>query len=69
MIPEARGVEVKKKSKRYRKGLEQVEAGKLYPLADALKVLKELPPAKFDETVELAFFMGCLLYTSDAADE
>jgi large subunit ribosomal protein L1 len=49
---------VKKKSKRYRQGVEKVEAGRLYPLADALKVLKELPPAKFDETVELALFMG-----------
>lgn len=58
MTVEARGVQVKKKSKRYRQGLEKVGGGKLYPLADAVKLLKELPPAKFDETVELALFMG-----------
>jgi len=45
---------MKKGSKRYRQGREKIEAGRLYPLREALKLIKELPPAKFDETVELA---------------
>jgi large subunit ribosomal protein L1 len=49
---------VKKKSKRYRQGAEKVKAGELYPLGEAVRLLKELPPAKFDETIELALFMG-----------
>ncbi|MCX6353297.1 MAG: 50S ribosomal protein L1 [Candidatus Aureabacteria bacterium] len=49
---------MKKKSKRYRKGLEKVEAGKVYPLQAAIALLKEMPAAKFDETVDLAFVLG-----------
>ncbi len=49
---------MKKRSKRYRQGAEKIKAGSLYPLEEAISLLKELPPAKFDETVELAFTMG-----------
>ncbi|MCX6356643.1 MAG: 50S ribosomal protein L1 [Candidatus Aureabacteria bacterium] len=49
---------MKKKSKRYRKGLEKLEQGRVYALADAVALLKELPAAKFDETVDLAFVLG-----------
>lgn len=49
---------MKKKSKRYRKGAEKIETGKRYLLAEAVKLLGELPPAKFDETVELALCLG-----------
>jgi len=49
---------VKKKSTRYRQGAEKIEAGRRYPIADAVKVLGELPAARFDETVELALCLG-----------
>lgn len=49
---------MKKRSKRYREALAKVEEGKLYSLNDAIALLKELPAAKFDETVELSFFLG-----------
>jgi len=49
---------MKKRSKRYRKGLEKLEAGKLHPLREAISVLKEMPPAKFDESVDLSFVLG-----------
>jgi large subunit ribosomal protein L1 len=49
---------VRKRSKRYRQGRDTIESGRLYLLSDALKLIKELPPAKFDETVELALTLG-----------
>ena len=49
---------MKKKSKRYRQGAEKIKAGALYPLQEAIALLKELPPAKFDETVELTVNLG-----------
>lgn len=49
---------MKKKSKRYRQGAEKIKAGALYPLQEAIALLKELPPAKFDETVELTVHLG-----------
>ena len=49
---------MKKKSKRYRQGAEKIAAGTRYPLADAVKLLGELPAAKFDETVEMALCLG-----------
>ncbi len=48
----------KKYSKRYRKALELVEAGKAYPLGSAVEVLGKLPKAKFNESVDLAFKLG-----------
>src|SRR5689334_20205546 len=45
-------------SKRYRKGLEQVDAKKSYPLKAAVEVLNKFPKAKFNETVDLAFRLG-----------
>src|SRR5713226_3279796 len=48
----------KKHSKRYRKALEQVQAGNLYPLKNAVEVLAKFPKAKFNETVEVAFKLG-----------
>ena len=45
-------------SKRYRKGLEQVDAGKVYPLKEAVGVLTKFPRAKFNETIDLAFKLG-----------
>ena len=42
-----------KRSKRYLAMLEKVDKTKLYGLREAVELLKELPPAKFDETVEM----------------
>src|ERR1700677_4756242 len=47
-----------KHSKRYRKGLEQVDSKVLYPLKSAVEVLAKFPKAKFNETVEVAFKLG-----------
>lgn len=48
----------KKPSKRYRKGLEAVDALKKYPLSAAVEILEKFPKAKFNETVEVAFHLG-----------
>ncbi|EEF61405.1 50S ribosomal protein L1 [Pedosphaera parvula] len=48
----------KKYSKRYRKGLELVDAKNHYPLKNAVEVLAKFPKAKFNETVEVAFRLG-----------
>src|SRR6478609_6160997 len=48
----------KKHSKRYRKGLELVDAKNHYPLKSAVEVLAKFPKAKFNETVEVAFRLG-----------
>src|ERR1700760_2725174 len=47
-----------KPSKRYRKGLEQVDTKTFYPLKSAVEVLAKFPKAKFNETVEVAFKLG-----------
>src|SRR3990170_3986271 len=44
--------------KRLKKAREGVDREKLYPLADAIKMIKERAKAKFDETVELAMNHG-----------
>src|SRR4026209_696741 len=45
-------------NKRFKKGLEQVDANKTYPLKAAVEVLAKFPKAKFNETVDLAFRLG-----------
>jgi large subunit ribosomal protein L1 len=40
------------RGKRYRAGYENVDRDRTYPPAEAVSILKEFPPAKFDETVE-----------------
>lgn len=47
-----------KHSKRYRTAAARVEREKLYDPHEALALLKGLPAAKFDETVELAVNLG-----------
>src|SRR5260370_19346543 len=47
-----------KPSKRYRKGLEQVDSKTYYPLKAAVEVLAKFPKAKFNEPVEVAFKLG-----------
>ena len=44
-----------KRAKAYRA---QVEAGKVYPLAEALTLLKSVPAAKFVESVDVAINLG-----------
>jgi large subunit ribosomal protein L1 len=44
--------------KRIRSAREGIEATKLYPLDQAVKLIKERAKAKFDETVELAMNLG-----------
>jgi large subunit ribosomal protein L1 len=47
-----------KLSKRMRAIREKVESGKLYPISEAITLLKELSSVKFDETVEVAVNLG-----------
>ena len=47
-----------KRSKLYKAQLEKFDKLKTYQLADAVKVLKELPQVKFDQTVESSFKLG-----------
>src|SRR6267143_1818173 len=44
--------------KRLKKAREGVDREKLYPLADAVKLVKERAKSKFDETVEIAMNLG-----------
>src|ERR1700691_2058593 len=44
--------------KRTEKAREGVDREKLYPLVDAIKMVKERAKAKFDETVEIAINLG-----------
>jgi large subunit ribosomal protein L1 len=47
-----------KPGKRHGQALQLVDRDRFYSPLEALKLLKELPPAKFDETVEVAFRLG-----------
>ena len=47
-----------KRSKRYRKAAEMIEEGKNYSLSDAVGLLKQFPPAKYDETVTVSIRLG-----------
>src|SRR5260370_1232197 len=45
-------------SKRYDKASAQREAEKHYILEDAVRIIKEMPAAKFDESVDISFRLG-----------
>ena len=47
-----------KHSKRFQQAFERVDRTKNYEPSEALSLLKELPGAKFDETVEVAVKLG-----------
>lgn len=49
---------MKKQSKRFRNALQTADLDKGYPLKDAIDVLFKLPPAKFDESVELSLHLA-----------
>ncbi len=55
--PKTRTV-LERKSKKFRKAAEQVEAGKTYSLKDALELAVKTSPVKFDATVELHVRLG-----------
>jgi large subunit ribosomal protein L1 len=46
------------RGKRYEQALQLVERDQQYPPGEALRLLKQFPEAKFDETVEVAFRLG-----------
>ncbi|MBI1840669.1 MAG: 50S ribosomal protein L1 [Verrucomicrobia bacterium] len=45
-------------SKRYKKALSLLEAGKTYSLKSAVETLAKFPKAKFNETIDIAFRLG-----------
>lgn len=47
-----------KQSKRFRKAVEGLERERVYSLEEAIGKLKEIPAAKFDETVDIAINLG-----------
>jgi large subunit ribosomal protein L1 len=49
---------MKKHGKKYRAALEKMEPGRKYSLDEAVRKLKEVAFAKFDETVELTVWLG-----------
>ena len=44
--------------KRYLNAIKEVDGDKLYPLSDAVAIIKKMATAKFDETVEMHFRLG-----------
>jgi large subunit ribosomal protein L1 len=48
----------KKRSKRYEAARKVVDSSRKYALVDAVKVLKSMPPAKYDMTVTLSMRLG-----------
>ena len=54
-------------SKRYEQAATLVDRKKAYPLEEAVALLKEMPKAKFDETVELSISLGIDPAKSDQA--
>jgi hypothetical protein len=47
-----------KEGKRIRAAREGIEVTKLYPLEEAIKLVKERATAKFDETIEVSMNLG-----------
>lgn len=47
-----------KHGKRYREAMAKIDRDRLYEAAEAVQLLKELPTAKFDETVEVSIRLG-----------
>ena len=55
----------KSKRKEYINSLED----KKYNVSDAMEFIQASPKVKFNESIDVAINLGCLLYTSDAADD
>ncbi len=47
-----------KRGKNYKQAASKLEPGKTYTLGDAIKLMRQMPRAKFDETVEAAVRLG-----------
>lgn len=47
-----------KRSKRYQAAVKLVDSKKVYPLTEAVKLLKQIPATKADQTVDFAFKLG-----------
>jgi len=47
-----------KHGKRYQEAIKKVDKNTMYDPADAIKLVKEISNAKFDETIDLAFRLG-----------
>ncbi|WP_166356089.1 50S ribosomal protein L1 [Phytoactinopolyspora limicola] len=47
-----------KRSKGYRAAAEKIDSSRLYPAADAVRLVKETSPTKYDATVEVAMRLG-----------
>jgi len=47
-----------KRSKRYEEAAKLVDRDKLYPLTEAIDVVKKFPAAKFDQTLTISFRLG-----------
>lgn len=47
-----------RKGKRLRKALDGIERERVYPIEEAIKLIKERAGAKFDETIEIAMNLG-----------
>lgn len=47
-----------KRGKNYKQAAEKLEQGKAYTLGDAIKLIRQMPRAKFDETLEAAVRLG-----------
>jgi large subunit ribosomal protein L1 len=45
------------RSKRFKEGEKLVDKAKLYPLKEAIAVLRSVPKTKFDESVDIAFYL------------
>ncbi|GGA53591.1 50S ribosomal protein L1 [Kroppenstedtia guangzhouensis] len=52
------GNTVAKHGKKYQDALKKIDREQAYELEEALRLVKEVAPAKFDETVEAAFRLG-----------
>jgi large subunit ribosomal protein L1 len=51
-------VVTRRSSKRYATAAAKLQAEHAYTVEEALRLLKEMPPAKFDESVDLSFRLG-----------
>lgn len=56
--PHCTNTMAKKRSKRYEAAKKAVDSSRKYPLAEAVKLLKSMPPAKYDMTVTLSMHLG-----------
>lgn len=49
---------MKKRSKRYQESAKLADAGKAYTLAEAIAILKKFAPTKFNQAVDMSFYLN-----------